>query len=177
MCQGANHLGLFQTQLSRECELSQIYTNHSIRITGATILSKSNFNPKQIMSVTSHKSVQSLTVYTKVSPTEKISMGQAVGLSLGVAPSAESSVVVPSNVTSDLGLLDLEPIPNFDLVDPDSDIGRFVAEPDAEMSIQTTATSDTVTVHTQCSKKTRMSPASTHGKPVFSNCTIHNINV
>ncbi|WAR29181.1 hypothetical protein MAR_002749 [Mya arenaria] len=41
------------TTLRRVSELSQIYTNHSIRPTGATILSKNMFGPAQVMAVTS----------------------------------------------------------------------------------------------------------------------------
>jgi hypothetical protein len=40
------------TKLSKGAKLSQIYTNHSIRATGATIFTKSMFNPSQIMALT-----------------------------------------------------------------------------------------------------------------------------
>jgi integrase len=59
------------TKLSEGAKLSQIYTNHSIRATGATILTKSMFNPSQIMAVTGHKSVQSLTVYQRTDTEDK----------------------------------------------------------------------------------------------------------
>ena len=36
--------------------MSTKYTNHSIRATGATLLSRANYNNAQIMSVTGHKS-------------------------------------------------------------------------------------------------------------------------
>jgi hypothetical protein len=42
----------FMTKLSEGAKLSQIYTNRSIRATGVTILTKSMFNPSQIMAVT-----------------------------------------------------------------------------------------------------------------------------
>ena len=70
------------TKLSEGAKLSQIYTNHSIRATGATILTKSMFNPSQIMAVTGHKSVQSLTVYQRTDTEDKIAMGHAMGKSL-----------------------------------------------------------------------------------------------
>jgi hypothetical protein len=44
--------------------LSQIYTNHSIRATGATILGR-NCSMAQIMAVTRHKSASSVAVYQR----------------------------------------------------------------------------------------------------------------
>jgi hypothetical protein len=40
------------------------------------------FNPSQIMAVTGHKSVQSLTVYQRTDIEEKTAMGHAMGKSL-----------------------------------------------------------------------------------------------
>ena len=75
-------LAKFMTKLSEEAKLSQIYTNYSIRATGATMLEKSMFNPSRIMAVTGHKSAQSLTVYQRTDIEEKIAMGHAMGKSL-----------------------------------------------------------------------------------------------
>ena len=73
---GAKTLQKFMPTLSEKCQLSKRYTNHSIRATGATILSHQRFNPAQIMSVSGHKSVSSLSVYQHVGESEKISMGK-----------------------------------------------------------------------------------------------------
>lgn len=70
------------SELSRLCKLSQEYTNHSVRVTGATILSKCMYGPAQIMALTGHKSVQSLTVYQRVDDDEKLQMGQTLTNSL-----------------------------------------------------------------------------------------------
>ena len=75
---GEKTLSKFMSELSSKVGLSMRYTNHSVRATGATILSKGGFNPAQIMSVTGHKSVSSLTVYQRVSDEEGISMGQTI---------------------------------------------------------------------------------------------------
>ena len=83
------------SRLSKDCDLSKIYTNHSIRATGATILSKSMFNASQVMSVTGHKSVQSLSVYQRVDDDEKIMMGNA--LTENIAP--KSTLALPSSST------------------------------------------------------------------------------
>lgn len=68
----------FMSDLSRKRDLDQIYTNHSIRVTGATILSKEMYGPSQTMAVVGHKSVQSLTVYPRVDEEEKIRMGHSI---------------------------------------------------------------------------------------------------
>ena len=79
---GKKTLSLFMSQLSQLCSLSLKYTNHSIRATGATLLSRAMFNPAQIMAVTGHKSVSSLSVYQRVSDEEKMAMGKAIGNSV-----------------------------------------------------------------------------------------------
>ena len=57
---------------NEHCKLSERYSNHSIRATGATILTKLNYQPAQIMSVTGHKSASSLTVYQNVDDAKKV---------------------------------------------------------------------------------------------------------
>ena len=75
---GKNTLGAFMRELSKNCELSQHYTNHCIRVTGSSILSRCKFNDKEVMSMTGHKSVQSLTVYQRVNQQKKMEMGQVL---------------------------------------------------------------------------------------------------
>ena len=62
---GKNSLSPFMSDISKKCGLSKNYTNHSIRVTGASVLTRENFSASEIMSITSHKSVQSLTRYRK----------------------------------------------------------------------------------------------------------------
>ena len=62
---GRDALSKFMQKMSSACKLSQMYTNHSVRVTGATILSKSCFSAPQIMAVTGHKSTSSLAVYQR----------------------------------------------------------------------------------------------------------------
>lgn len=71
-------LSTFLSRISKAAGLSKIYTNHSINATGASILSKSMFGPSQVMAVTGHKSVQSLSVYQRVSDDEKMMMGDSL---------------------------------------------------------------------------------------------------
>ena len=75
---GPNPLTGFMSRISHLADLSQVYTNHSICVTGTTLLGRYNFFDKQIMAVSGHRSVNSLSVYKKVSDEEKITMGMAM---------------------------------------------------------------------------------------------------
>ena len=79
---GKNPLSTFMSDLSKKCGLSRIYTNHSIRVTGCTILARNKCSNKQIMSVSGHKSLQSLAIYQRVSDSEKINMGTIISQTL-----------------------------------------------------------------------------------------------
>ena len=79
---GSNPLSTFMSNLSHDADLSKIYTNHSIRITGTTYLTRKEFSAKQIMSITGHKSLNSDAIYQKVSTDEKLAMAYAMLCSL-----------------------------------------------------------------------------------------------
>ena len=76
--QGKHTLGKFMTDISTHCGLSKKYTNNSIRVTGITILTRMQFSTSEIMSVSGHKSVQSLTNYQCTQPHQKINMGKVL---------------------------------------------------------------------------------------------------
>ena len=71
---GHNTLSKFMTEVSKFCDLSQNYTNHSIRATGITVLKGMNYTESQIMAISGHKSVQSLAIYQKMATKEKMDM-------------------------------------------------------------------------------------------------------
>ena len=79
---GKNPLSTFMSDLSKKIGLSKIYTNHSIRVTGASPLTRCKFSLKEIMSITGHKSVQSLTIYQRVHDEKKIEVAQIMNKSL-----------------------------------------------------------------------------------------------
>ena len=56
------------------------YSNHSLRATAITSLTRHNFSNKQIMSLTGHKSMSSLAIYQKVNSNEKLRMGFTLGI-------------------------------------------------------------------------------------------------
>ena len=62
---GRNPLAKFMSEVSEKCNLLQKYTNHSIRVTGCTVLTRCQFSNSEIMSVSGHKSLQSLAIYQK----------------------------------------------------------------------------------------------------------------
>ena len=80
---GKNPLAKFMSEVSKNCDLSQIYTNHCIRVTGASILMRMKFSSSEIMSVTGHKSVQSLAIYQKTLDKTKKEMGNIIGQAMG----------------------------------------------------------------------------------------------
>ena len=86
--------------LSINCQLSRLYTNHSIRVTGATILNQCKFSASQIMSVTGHKSVSSLAIYQRVSDQEKLDMGQALSNAMAMGMGASTCGVQSRPPTS-----------------------------------------------------------------------------
>ena len=69
-------------ELSKKAELSQHYTNHCIQVSGVTNLTRANFTSKQVMSVSVHKSVESLALYQRVNEDEKMMMGLCLTYSL-----------------------------------------------------------------------------------------------
>ena len=56
MVVGERTLGEEMKCISKEAELSKIYTNHSIRATVVTILDKCGYEARHIMAVSGHKS-------------------------------------------------------------------------------------------------------------------------
>jgi hypothetical protein len=86
---GAKKLSVFMSELSEKCNLSQIYTNHSIRATGATLLSKHKygFGDAQIMS---------LTTYQRIYTEDKIKMVQTLTDILVPVSSSSNQAALPS---------------------------------------------------------------------------------
>ena len=61
---GHNTLGNMMQSISKDCQLSKIYTNHSLRATIVHLLDVDRFPDRHIMSVTGHKAESSLKTYT-----------------------------------------------------------------------------------------------------------------
>lgn len=121
---GEKKLTVFMSDLSKSATLSHIYTNHSIRATGATILSKNMYGPTQILAVIGHKSVQSLVVYQRVGNSEKIKMGKTLSDNL-----VKKNIAMPAlPSTSILALPAPEPAPCNQLALPITESSANVNE-------------------------------------------------
>ena len=97
---GHNTHEKFLSILSDKAKLSQKYTNHCIRVTGVTNLTRANFSAKQVMSITGHKSVESLSIYQRVKEDEKLMMGMCLTYSLfnpQKAKMIENNIEMPQN--------------------------------------------------------------------------------
>ena len=93
MVVGERTLGEKIKCISKEAELSKIYTNHSIRATAVTILDKCGYEARHIMAVCGHKSESSIRTYCKTDTSTKKQMSESM-------TAATSTVALPeSNVT------------------------------------------------------------------------------
>ena len=79
---GKNTLSKFMPKLSENCNLSMIYTNHSIRATGITKLAERGVSDVDICSISTHKSTSSLKSYQETSMRKKVQMGHILGAAL-----------------------------------------------------------------------------------------------
>ena len=80
---GINTLGSKMKNLSRDVQLSRVYTNHSIRATSVTILDNSGFQAHHIMTVSGHKTESSIRSYaSKTADNVKRAMSDSLSTAL-----------------------------------------------------------------------------------------------
>ncbi|XP_070177433.1 uncharacterized protein [Littorina saxatilis] len=79
---GKHKLATFMSDLSEKCDLSERYTNHSIRTSTITMLARANFPAGHIMAVSGHKSVSSLAQYQRVSNRDKGHMAHCLSAAI-----------------------------------------------------------------------------------------------
>ena len=103
---GENTLGKKMKVISQQAELSTIYTNHSIRATTITILDRSGFEARHIMSVNGHRNESSIKTYSKTNTNAKPNMA---GCNCRVIDNNRSHVVASEagqkDLNEELGLL------------------------------------------------------------------------
>lgn len=117
---GHNKLDTFVSRMARLAGLShEGYSNHSLRSSGITLLKKDQrFRDKQVMVFSGHTSLQGLNIYDRVTPEEKIQMGNHLGNQLTnqpiIAPLEGNNVpaIAPAINAENQQQLALPPPPN-----------------------------------------------------------------
>ncbi|CAG2190184.1 KCTD1_15 [Mytilus edulis] len=93
---GKNKLASWMSRISKSADLSKIYTNHCIKATVATVLSRQGVDLLKIMSVTGHRNVKSLESYIN-EPTDNERRTLSSALQAGTIPSASNVTTLTSN--------------------------------------------------------------------------------
>ena len=75
---GVNSLEKFMTNTSGDAKLSQRYTNHSIRATTITLLDGEGYESRNILTVSGHRSANSLRSYCRTNLKTKYKMSEAL---------------------------------------------------------------------------------------------------
>ena len=78
MVVGERSLGDMMKRISKEANLSRIYTNHSIRATTVTILDKSGFEARHVITVHGHRNESSTRAYSKTDQTANRRMSETL---------------------------------------------------------------------------------------------------
>lgn len=92
---GVNKIAEFMKKISKMAKLSKTYTNHSIRSTTVTTLRNLGVHPNDIMSVTGHKSAQSILHYSNVSEDQRRNMSHLLAVKTGSSLPATSNALCP----------------------------------------------------------------------------------
>ena len=131
---GVNTLATFMRRLSEKCSLSKTYSNHSVRVTGVTLLRQLRFGQKQVMSVSGHKSVSSMVVYERVSDEDKMLMGRSLtALLAGLPPPIQPAQPIlqqplPAAMTSS-GAIEAAPVASCSAIANIADVEQPAALP------------------------------------------------
>lgn len=164
--QGYNQLAGFMKRISGQCQLTKQYNNHCIRVTGATILSKNKFDAHQIMAVTGHKSVQSLSVYERVSSQEKIEMGRAMTDALCESTATEANFTIEGDIVDFLKSLESQ-----------SEYTCAVQSSNQSSQSITSTTVKSMQCHRMIQPVQPPEASRAIPLPIFNNCVIHNLSV
>ena len=100
---GHNRLGNMMTRMSEEAKLSEKYTNHSLRATSVHVLDSAQVPTRHIMSVTGHKSENSLKTYTDHTDSKaKKFTSHTISKSLGLAVEDKTEDTAPKTTCDPL---------------------------------------------------------------------------
>ena len=130
---GHNTHDKFMTKLSTDCKLSKKYTNHCLRVTGITSLKRGNFSDKQVMSVSGHKSIDSLAIYQRVKSDEKLMMGMCLTFSL-MRP--EDAIVMKNTTNQDNTTQNVPALPAPPIQQPTTTLAVVLPQPNIDLGNQ-----------------------------------------
>ena len=131
------------TTVSIFCGLSKVYTNHCIRVTGATVLTRMKFSSSEIMAVTGHKSVQSLAIYQKTQDKQKTAMGKVMHQSM-MRKEEEIEIPTRCQLAPPPQRLQLPPPPNpgTAIISPSENVGADIVPFEADLNVPDEPTFD-----------------------------------
>lgn len=104
---GINTLNKKMKEISKEAGCSKIYTNHCLRATCVTVLDRSGFQNRDIMTTSGHHSEQSIKHYSRTSEAKKREMSAAIARK-AIQPSipTSTSTCAPLPVTPEAQSVD-----------------------------------------------------------------------
>ena len=148
---GHNKLDNFVVDICDLVGIGKRYTNHCLRVTAVTNLTRDNFNNKQIMSITRHKSSSLLEIYQKVNTEEKIQMGQSLAGALTKdVPNKTRKRPVTSTITNS--------DENSENIEPPTKKTALVMIPDEQDKDFNFTAEDILQIVEQCENSTQMAP-------------------
>lgn len=181
---GQKTLSGFMTNISKSLNLPK-YTNHCIRATGATLLSRSGYNNAQIMAITGHKSVSSLAIYQQVNDQEKMNMGDT--LTKFVDRSSSSAVPLPvAHVNNIIATASKSPNPGIISHSNSSIVPSLPVSSSATTTIAPSPYADFLSTMrledfdvfvNENSHVVRKNPIHLQQFPTFSNCVISHLTI
>lgn len=135
---GLNKISEFMKKISKMAKLSKTYTNHSIRSTTVTTLRNLGVHPDDIMSVTGHKSAQSILHYSNVSENQRRTMSHLLAAKTGSKLPLTSTALVPKPPSAALGV-PLPTLPTLPVPNPTTATATytsFVSTPNKQTKVQ-----------------------------------------
>ena len=167
---GHNRIGSLMPEISRMADLSQVYTNHSIRATTFHVLDTAQIPSRHIMTVTGHKSESSLKTYSgNTDNSTKRLMSEAIN----VKPNQKLYQTTCTNVMKQIEDSDGSQLTELTSSQTETFFQDILnLDDDIENKILATCTGSSVDNQPECSSST----SSAMPMPVFNNCSNITLN-
>jgi hypothetical protein len=89
---GHNTLRVMMKKISTFCGLSEIYTNHCLRVSSCSLLGEAGYTDLDIAAISKHKSLSSLGVYKRVKDYKKVQMSHSLSEAMGLSKNAPQTM-------------------------------------------------------------------------------------